>query len=337
MGTVLSTNGVSERERLSYWQDLIKRTFGYTEIETTNLSERPFSGTIHLDQLAFLGVAEVTSMRSRIARTPRAAEPTTNSVKAIYQLAGESLIEQGRHSAQLTLGDWVVIDCAQPYMLINTTDYYHHLIVQFPMNELKARLPQAAHAAGCVLPSGKGLVRVTSDFLRATWRELPQITATVRQQLATTLMDLLVSNLSELIVDSRSCAHPQAVLLVEVKSFIHYHLSDPELSVDMIARHLNLSKSYIHQIFRGEDTTVSRYIWDLRLEKCRADLIDPCHRYQSITDIVFGWGFNNSSHFCRLFKEHYGLSARDYRHDGFGELTPEPAARRGVTWPRTNA
>jgi hypothetical protein len=213
MGTVLSTNGVSERERLSYWQDLIKRTFGYTEIETTNLSERPFSGTIHLDQLAFLGVAEVTSMRSRVARTPRAAEPTTNSVKAIYQLAGETLIEQGRHSAQLTLGDWVVIDCAQPYMLINTTDYYHHLIVQFPMNELKARLPQAAHAAGCVLPSGKGLVRVTSDFLRATWRELPQITATVRQQLATTLMDLLVKNVLDmyLLEEDNLQPHPRVI------------------------------------------------------------------------------------------------------------------------------
>ena len=87
----------------------------------------------------------------------------------------------------------------------------------------------------------------------------------------------------------------------------------------------------------------------MRLEKCRADLIDPCHRYQSITDIVFRWGFNNS--FFNHAEQKNDPTTEADAGDGFlmrqgyvivwsgwlGELTPEPAARRGVTWPRTNA
>jgi AraC-like DNA-binding protein len=66
-------------------------------------------------------------------------------------------------------------------------------------------------------------------------------------------------------------------------------------------------------LFQGENNTVNRYIWDLRLEKCRADLANPLHRHRTITEIAFAWGFNNSTHFSRIFKERFGLSARAYR------------------------
>jgi AraC-like DNA-binding protein len=78
----------------------------------------------------------------------------------------------------------------------------------------------------------------------------------------------------------------------------------------MIAQALNISKSYLHLLFRGENTTISQYIWDLRL---RSDLANPLHRHQTITEIAFAWGFNSSTHFSRMFKERYGLSARAYR------------------------
>jgi AraC-like DNA-binding protein len=36
------------------------------------------------------------------------------------------------------------------------------------------------------------------------------------------------------------------------------------------------------------------------------------HRH--ITEIAFGWGFNELTHFSRAFKERYGVSPRDWRH-----------------------
>jgi AraC-like DNA-binding protein len=126
-------------------------------------------------------------------------------------------------------------------------------------------------------------------------------------------VDLLATNLSETLYPAKAIARSQAVTLLEVKSFIHQHLADPNLSSYLIAKALNISKSYLYLLFQRENTTVNRYIWDLRLEKCRADLANPLHSHRTITEIAFAWGFNNSTHFSRMFKERYGQAARAYR------------------------
>ena len=33
-----------------------------------------------------------------------------------------------------------------------------------------------------------------------------------------------------------------------------------------------------------------------------------------IGEIAFAWGFNDLSHFGRVFREHFGMSPRDWRH-----------------------
>jgi AraC-like DNA-binding protein len=36
------------------------------------------------------------------------------------------------------------------------------------------------------------------------------------------------------------------------------------------------------------------------------------HRH--VSEIAFAWGFNDLSHFGRVFREHYGMPPRDWRH-----------------------
>ena len=50
-----------------------------------------------------------------------------------------------------------------------------------------------------------------------------------------------------------------------------------------------------------------------RLEECAMQLRDPIWARRTITEIAFSWGFNNATHFARVFREKYGLSPRDYR------------------------
>jgi len=35
------------------------------------------------------------------------------------------------------------------------------------------------------------------------------------------------------------------------------------------------------------------------------------HRH--VSEIAFAWGFNDLSHFGRVFREHFGMSPRDFR------------------------
>ncbi|MEE8428524.1 MAG: helix-turn-helix domain-containing protein, partial [Gammaproteobacteria bacterium] len=49
------------------------------------------------------------------------------------------------------------------------------------------------------------------------------------------------------------------------------------------------------------------------LEGCKRQLADSTWLNHSITEIAFNWGFNSSAHFSRVFKEQYGINAREYR------------------------
>jgi AraC-like DNA-binding protein len=313
MGAFISTNDVSERERLAYWNDLVCR--GCEWIEVTPLGERPFFGAISSDQLAFINVLEVISHPALVNRSKQAIiQAIASDIKVTFQLSGESVVQQANRTAQLGPGDWILLDCTRPFSLTHTTGHAKHsaLVLQLPKSILCARLPNIESLTGYMLNSKTGLGRITYDFIQSVRREIAGMKSATRSHVAETLVDLLATNLSETFYPATAAARSQAVTLLEVKSFIHEQLHDPELAVWMIAKALNISKSYLHLLFRDENTTVSQYIKDLRLEKCRADLANPLYRHRTITDIAFAWGFNSSTHFSRLFKERYGLSARAY-------------------------
>jgi len=315
MDGFISTNDVNKRERLSFWNDLVCRTF--PRVEVTSLVDEPFFGSIATDRLAFVKFAEVTTQPSLVNRSKQfIAETTEDDVKAIYQIVGETTFNHRDRMAHLIPGEWVFLDCTQPYSLkhIPAHDKNIVLVLQLPKRIFNTRLPNPESLTGYTLTSNTGLGKVTLDFIQSLWRDVAQIEPETKPQLAETLVDLLATNLREIFYSTRTVTRNQAVTLVEVKYFIHRHLTDPKLSACMIAEALNVSKSYLYSLFQGENTTLNRYIWDLRLEKCRADLANPLHSHRTITEIAFAWGFNNSTHFSRLFKERYGLSARAYRY-----------------------
>ena len=77
----------------------------------------------------------------------------------------------------------------------------------------------------------------------------------------------------------------------------------PGLSIDQIADALHCGKRNLHKVFSHDGTTISDFIWRLRLERCRDDLAAPTCAWKSITEIAFSWGFNSSTHFSKAFKE----------------------------------
>jgi AraC-like DNA-binding protein len=95
---------------------------------------------------------------------------------------------------------------------------------------------------------------------------------------------------------------------------IDRNLADPELGIGSIARAFGISSRTIHKLFEGEAQTAARLIWDRRLERCREEMADPAMASRSITEIAHLWGFSDSQHFSRAFKQRFGVTPRDYRN-----------------------
>ncbi|MFD7666860.1 helix-turn-helix domain-containing protein [Streptomyces sp. NPDC059788] len=117
-----------------------------------------------------------------------------------------------------------------------------------------------------------------------------------------------------------------------IKEFIVRHLHQARLSPSEIAVAHHISVRYLHHLFRHEGTSVSRFIREQRLERCRADLADPLQAYRGVAEIGARWGLADAAVFSRAFKKTYGISPGVYRAarraatDGAAEPAPAPGS-----------
>lgn len=102
-------------------------------------------------------------------------------------------------------------------------------------------------------------------------------------------------------------------------TFIQEHFSDPDLSVERIAQHVGLTRSYLYKIFqKTANSSISDTIQNLRLSKAVA-LLE--HNQYSIKELSNMVGFNSQAYFSKLFKEQFKLSPTDYRKKLFEKTT----------------
>ena len=121
-------------------------------------------------------------------------------------------------------------------------------------------------------------------------------------------------HLSLLDLAGRGTAATQRETLRErIKQHVAAHLADPALTVDAIARALNVSRRQLYNAFAEEADGVAGYVLARRLEACRQAFVDRASVHRSITEIALAAGFQNMAHFSRVFRAHMGLPPSDYR------------------------
>jgi len=78
-----------------------------------------------------------------------------------------------------------------------------------------------------------------------------------------------------------------------------------EWDLDRAAGHAGLSRRRFSELFRAQTSeSFGNYLIRLRLRHAAALL---CAREHSILGVIFSCGFNDVSHFYRLFRSHFGL------------------------------
>ena len=116
-----------------------------------------------------------------------------------------------------------------------------------------------------------------------------------------------------LYTDSLPRASRRAALLARIQAWIDERLHDPTLSPASIAAEHFISVRHLHGLFAAEGLTVSAWIRDRRLERCRRDLADPALAGETVASIAYGWGFRNPRHFSRVYRAAYGRAPSDGR------------------------
>jgi AraC-like DNA-binding protein len=99
-------------------------------------------------------------------------------------------------------------------------------------------------------------------------------------------------------------------LLMSIKEYINNHLSNSELSPEVIAKHFRMSLRYLYNLFEEEPVSVAHYIRNARLLAAKNRLQDPLNK-SSIIMIALDLGFVNPAHFSKVFRDKFGFSPRE--------------------------
>jgi AraC-like DNA-binding protein len=190
-----------------------------------------------------------------------------------------------------------------------------HLIVMLPKRAFAERGLAPAMLEPLMarrLGGSGGISRVALDTMRNAFRELPSMPEASARGVGEAITQLV--HLSLLDLAGQATAQTQREALRErIKQHVAQHLADPALTVDAIARALNVSRRHLYNAFAEEPDGVAGYILARRLEACRRLFDDRGQAQRSITEIALGHGFQNMAHFSRVFRAHLGVAPSDYR------------------------
>ncbi len=190
---------------------------------------------------------------------------------------------------------------------------YTKLIVSIPRPLLRDRIAGVEHCTALRIPGDSGIGAVAGNIIRSTLSQTNQLTTPEFSALSEYSLDLLTLALAAVRPEKFNLSKSRSLTLNRIKAYIEGHLSDSDINPTIVANSVGLSPRYINTLFKDEETSLMRYILQRRLENCRKELLDPVHIGDRISVIAFRWGFNDLSHFSRVFKQRYDYSPKDYR------------------------
>jgi AraC-like DNA-binding protein len=307
-----STAELPPHRRIEYWNDLTGDAF--TPLVTDPVDRRAFAGRLTRTQIGEIRLAEARSepatvrhSRQHVARTRDA------SFMLCLQLDGVSVNRQQGREAVLRYGDFHLLDSSRPYE-VSFQQFNRMLVLSVPHPELARRMPNPESVVGIAMSGRSGVSGLLSSLLCNFWQQRRTGDETfLSPRFSEAILDLVASAYACITAAAPEGSSIAIARREQIRSYIETHLHDPALTPGSVAAAVHLSPRRLHQLFEADGETVGAYILRRRLEECARAMSDAAQRSRTVTEIAFLHGFNNASHFGRVFRERYQTTPSDYR------------------------
>ena len=308
-GLTLSTADVQVRDRRDWLQDMICKEYARVEITP------PADGGLFNETTFYpwknLRLSAIQSRGLTIHK--QAHEPygsSQDNYLAVILLAGSYLLEQNGREVFLQPNDMTIYDATKPHR-IQSTHGFSKLLVSIPRNMMRDNLAGIEHCTALKVSGQMGMGAVATQFIQSAANQVANVPVDYFDALSEQSLDLLTLAFTSVRPQHFNLCRSRSISLKIVKDFIASYLTNPQLDTAMIAAGTRFSARYITDLFKDEHTSLMRYVWSCRLEKCYKEML-VLNNY-SVSIIAFKWGFNDMSHFSRAFKKRFGLSPSDLK------------------------
>nr|WP_246314229.1 helix-turn-helix domain-containing protein [Kineococcus aurantiacus] len=236
------------------------------------------------------------------------------------------------------IGELQLIDLTSPYDLLVEGDSCVHAVT---IDCSHLGLPVDAVRRAVPLISRSPLY----SLVRRHLLELPDAVDTLPAGPALGMLGTSTTELVRALIASVSETSDRTVrealhesLFVRMTTFIQQHQRDTDLTADRLAARFGVSVRAVYAAFARNEESLAEWVIRGRLEGARHDLATHARDWGAVGRVAAAWGFKDARHFARRFRDHYGMSPREWQRrcaapsaDGWAGSGSSSARRGRVT------
>jgi AraC-like DNA-binding protein len=312
MKTVFSTNNVHARDKFDFWHSVAcKNLVDHNSLPKCRLT---FDAQIEMGYLGNLELVLFHNSPMQVSHTARhIAHAKSSHVFLCRQVAGTMLLEQDTREIALEAGDMALLDPLLPYEGNFSTDS-ETLVLKVPRRELEARLGKTRDMVARLIKPVRTEDCLTSSLSAMLPSLAGKMNSISEEMVGNHALDLIAVSLAKTMeADRPRVSSAKALVLLNVRSVIEVRLGDPSLDAQAVADAAGVSVRYANAVLADHDTSIMRLIQTRRLARCRYALEDPNQAHRTVSEIAYGWGFSDMTHFGRRFKKAYGILPSEYQ------------------------
>lgn len=311
MRTIFSTEQVHERDRFACWHDIARQ--GIVDHDAKPECHKSFQaelrvGAIGANYLAFFKTSDMAVSRTR----RHIARGATDEVFVCRQFKGRLLLEQDGHQVDLEPGGVTLLDPAVPYQA-RFSGGSELLVVKVRRDALEGRVGRTRELTSRALPATAD-AQLVSAYLGLLPLHATDLSTAMGACIEPHILDLIALSFSRS-RDGKAAQGSSARALVRtrVRAAVEANLCDPSFGVAAAAQSAGVSVRYANAVLADDGISITQLIQTRRLERCRQALADPAQVHRKVSEIAYGWGFSDMTHFGRRFKATYGLLPSEFR------------------------
>jgi AraC family transcriptional regulator, positive regulator of tynA and feaB len=307
-----TTANIPVREKFAYWHDVVCRNL--VDLEYKLVGDRRFDAAFHGTPVSDLHLCRIQASPHSAERSSTGISRSTNATLVFnFVLSGSLIAEQDGRVARLSVGDGTLCDADRPYRL-HSDEAFDLACIRIPRQVLASRIGHLQRLSAYNFSERSELAPLVFAYLSRLVDRAPKLGDNAGLRVSQTFTELLAALVSEFAESGQpSLTEYRGLALMRVKATVERSLGTLGTTPATIAAELKLSQRYINQLLEDEGTSLSRYLWSRRLERCAEQLRNSTLRGRSVSQIAMENGFNDLSHFSKAFRNRFGSSPRDYR------------------------
>lgn len=212
-------------------------------------------------------------------------------------------------------GHFRVLSTAVPFSgyvsVDGARDKYSELLVKVPGAMLRELMPRIDDISNVPIRLERGAGNIMKSMFELALAEGEFLSDPQSREFSATIVRAIAAAVADSAEYRTLGSAPPLTALQRLrnsaKDFILRNLSNPQLDGALVASHCRVSPRYLHAAFSPEET-VSGFVREARLQKCRTALRNVELTGQTVGSIAASWGFVDPASFSRIYKARFGIT-----------------------------